>query len=236
LEIVGGVPGRHDEALSAIAAVAGVTKNGVRNWLSNTNRPGRRSAEAIILAYDRELASRFGLLPLDRPDPEAGVQAQGRLAEVQVEGPEVQAPPAGPPARSISDDLRDLRLRLDDRTLAILDEILSLKKYNAGLQARLEKRDLDVELLRADNEKGLEFQAGALLDIWKRLSEISAALQARPAHGPAGAPDPGIPEALPVDLADVLPRPARFVAGRPPANGSDRSEPGLAAVRDDLGQ
>lgn len=336
----------HDAALSELAAVAGITKNGVRNWLSNTNRPGKVAAEAIVLKYDRDLSARYGLLPLDRPDPAAG--AQREIVDPPAGGPEpplIQTPPDPPPpsrrrtdrpagpsevqdppastppnppaperslgelARLIDRELDRLRVRIDDRTLAILDEILSLKKYNAGLQARLEKSDLVVEALRTDllSLPGIvadvvkERTAGIRIDVasvgvlatdikniisgrptadlgrpliglsvqkkedgfWLYLDDFARGksgaihietglpllrdLLARAAGPMAGRPDE-LDEGLPAGdprapsprcLCSIVPAddPADpGIPGPPPANGSDRSEPGLSAINDDLGK
>jgi hypothetical protein len=268
----------HDQALGEIAAVAGLKKNAVRNWLSNTNRPGRRPSEAIVLKYDRDLSSRFGLLPLERPAPAAGVHAQGELAGVRDPGPEGQDPPAStPPAKrrrarpgsvldrlqdwtserllrvavdirdllrawlddrfkSIAEAFKSLTTRLDDRTLSILNEILSLKKYNAGLQARIEKVERGVEILVEENVPGLPPEATGrpLIGLsvqkkedgfWLYLDDVS--------RGKSGAIH--IETSHPLGL-EILARAAGpGPAGPPPATGSDRSEPGLAEQTDDLG-
>ncbi|MBE3126185.1 MAG: hypothetical protein IMZ57_11085 [Acidobacteria bacterium] len=265
LELVS--PGRatrfsHDEALAEIAGVAGVTKNGVRNWLSNTNRPGRRSAEAIILAYDRDLSARYGLLPLDRPVEDHAPKKD-------------KATTAKGLGCLIFEWLTDLRLHIDDRILVILNELFEVKGYampycrdQRPVKVSIQKRE-DGFWLSLESETGksgaihIETGLPLLRELLARAADpgpqsiddrsLSILVrkeqeELRKSFGlQAGATDPGIPEPVPAELASSFVPDGRTVqiyqeekenpvgeiplhgpAGPPPANGSDRSEPGLA--------
>ena len=171
----------HDAALSELAAVAGITKNGVRNWLSNTNRPGKVAAEAIVLKYDRDLSARYGLLPLDPPAPAAGVQAQGELAGVRDPGPEVQDPPAGGPAStppaSRSFGLTPVRIgirEIAEKIAAYLGPLLVGRIVSLGVATedlRAESRKRAVEI-RSDIDEVRNILNVDYRDLRERISGV----------------------------------------------------------------